>query len=218
MNPTHPIWLILASFALALMPLLLGVVTSYVKVSIVLSMLKSGLGTQGMTGGIVVMSLSLSLSLYIMGPTWEASLRAGGAIPVAEVLSSPSIESLRKFAPVLEPWRDFMSAHAGKRELSAVESFEGRANGANTHGQQSDQIPWRRVMLAFVLTELRQAFSMGFVLLLPFLVIDLIVANILVGLGMFMVTPSMISLPLKLILFVVADGWVLLSRGLINSY
>jgi flagellar biosynthesis protein FliP len=73
-------------------------------------------------------------------------------------------------------------------------------------------------MLAFVLSELRQAFTMGFVLLLPFLVVDLIVANVLVGLGMFMVSPTIISLPLKLLLFVVADGWILLSRGLINSY
>lgn len=219
MNFVHPVWLIVASFALALAPLFLSAATSYIKVSVVLSLLKSGLGAQGIPGAIVVMSLSLGLSLYIMGPTWDESLRAGEGVRLAEVISNPSLESVARLEPLLAPWKEFMLRHAGKRELEALKYLDLRADGGSLPEEADGAtVGWRRVMLAFLLTELRQAFCMGFVLLLPFLVIDLIVANVLVGLGMFMVTPSMISLPLKLILFVVADGWILLSRGLIHSY
>lgn len=232
MNGIHPIWLIAGSFFLALMPLLVGTATCYVKISIVLSMLKSALGTQGVPGGIVVMSLSLALSLQVMGPTWDASLQAAQSLPLRHILSAPTPESLKSFAPMVQPWTDFMRAHSGERELEAVASFQQprgsfkqphgsfqQPYSAEAHEERATTEPgWRQVMLAFVLTELRQAFSMGFVLLLPFLVVDLIVANILVGLGMYMVTPNMIALPLKLILFVAADGWLLLSKGLILSY
>ncbi|MBN8548192.1 MAG: EscR/YscR/HrcR family type III secretion system export apparatus protein [Deltaproteobacteria bacterium] len=214
MIATHPLWLVLASFALALAPILLGTVTSYIKVSIVLTLLRSGLGTQSIPGALVVMALSMGISLYVMAPTWDASVRAGQALPLSQILSNPSLDTLKALVPVAAPWREFMQAHAGERELAAVSSFEFPENPQ----PQKDQPGWRAVMLAFMLTELRQAFCMGFVLLLPFLVIDLVVANVLVGLGMFMVTPSMISLPLKLMLFVVTDGWILLSRGLIHSY
>ena len=164
------------------------------------------------------MSLSLAISLYIMGPTWDASMRAGGDIQFAQLLEKPSLKSVQALAPLLEPWREFMSRHAGERELLAVQSFAEHSQTQKPAERAKLDVGWRGIMLAFVLTELRQAFAMGFVLLLPFLVIDLIVANILVGLGMFMVTPAMISLPLKLMLFIAADGWILLSRGLIHSY
>lgn len=215
----HPLWLVAASLVLALAPTLLGLVTSYVKVSIVLNLLKGGFGAQGVPGTIVVLSLSLALSLFIMGPTMEASLRAAESIESGKLFREPSIAALSKLAPIAEPWREFLEKHSGERERKAVLALrpEPSDSSKRTEGQ-ADHLSWRHAMLAFLLTELREAFSMGFMLLLPFLVIDLIVANVFVGLGMFMVSPTMVSLPLKIILFVVADGWILLSRGLMHSY
>ena len=120
------------------------------------------------------------------------------------------------------PWLKFMADHTGSREIRSLTQLNAEPKSGDEIPQEilrTEVINHPRILIpAFMLTELKQAFAMGFVLLLPFLVIDLIVANVLAGLGMFMVSPSMISLPLKLLLFVVSDGWILLSRGLILSY
>ena len=221
MNGINPIWLVAASLGLALVPLLLGAATSYIKVSVILSLLRGGFGAQGVPGALVVASLATVLSLHIMGPVFEESWAAAGRIDFDTLAASGSLHSLQQLEPLLQPWKQFMKSHSGRRELQAVLDLESDRGptGPQAHADRAPPEPsWRQALLAFILTELRQGFSMGFAMLLPFLVIDIVVANILAGLGMFMLSPTLISLPLKILLFIACDGWLLLSRGLVLSY
>ncbi len=215
----HPLWLIAASLAFSTVPLVIGVCTAYLKVSVVLGMLKSGIGAQQVPGILLVMSLSLALTGYVMGPVIEETIFAARSIKIPTFSKVPEFGSLDSLKPLVAPWRDFMSKHAGERELAALSALSEKTSDRKEEELVSHGRDDLRVLLpAFMLTELKEAFSMGFVLLLPFLVVDLVVANVLAGMGMFMVSPAMISLPLKLLLFVVSDGWLLLSRSLIVSY
>jgi len=237
---TNPFWIVGMTFVVALLPVLAGLLTSYIKVSIVLGMLRSALGAQQVPSGLVVMALSMALTGFIMGPTIEETFEIAEGIDFEVIKEAPSIDSISAFAPLLDPWRNFMMKHTGSRELAVFEGLANSVDYPNATEAPADtaehsvggfeiellvdevfdpeKISLRILIPAFVLSELKGAFAMGFVLLLPFLVVDLIVANVLVGMGMFMVSPVMISLPLKLMLFVVADGWLLLSKGLIESY
>jgi type III secretion protein R len=220
---THPYWLIVASVLLALLPMVVGLCSSYLKVSIVLGLLKSGLGTQQVPSALIVMALSVALSLRIMGPvgvhTWELAQKIDH-----RVFTAPPMQMFAECRPLFEPWREFMAAHSGVHEIEALLSLEAQpADAQDTTEKRAQKVDLAKhdfsmLIPAFVLTEIKEAFAMGFALLLPFLVIDLVVANVLAGLGMMMVSPAMVSLPLKLVLFVVADGWVLLAKGLILSY
>jgi type III secretion protein R len=222
---TSPLWLVVAAMALSLVPIAVGLTKSYLKISIVLGMLKQGLGAQQMPGNLVVMAISLALSLIVMGPVIEkcgANLQTN--LP-KKFDGMPTAENIALLKSALEPWGEFLALHAGEREKVFVstlqpqtKSIEKEAKKTDDNGSSQKNSLGFGLLLAFMLTELKEAFSMGFVLLLPFLVIDLVVSNILVGLGMFMVTPAMITLPLKLIVFVLCDGWMLLSKGLVISY
>lgn len=213
-SQVHPWWLVLAGLLFSLLPLLLGTASAYLKVSIVLNLLRSGLGAQGVPSAMVIMALSTALSLFVMGPVLDESLVRAQAIDVSVFTNSPLQGFKNEFAPVAEPWRDFLSQHTGQREREALLDLRKLQHpGADVSTQG-----FSLLLPAFLLTELREAFAMGFALLIPFLVVDLIVANILTGLGMMMASPTLISLPLKVLLFLMADGWLLLSRGLIASY
>jgi type III secretion protein R len=226
----HPALFIGVSLCLALVPMLIGVATSYLKVSIVLNMLRSGLGLQQVPGNLVIMVLSLSLTAFIMQPVFEAMASAYESLPKQQNSSFQLKTVANRFQSVSEPLLKFMKKHAGAKELSALQSMVVQAAEENALGNskmsqttKEDTIPPSEerisvMVLAFILSELKEAFAMGFVLLLPFLAIDLVVANILVGMGMFMVSPVMISLPLKILLFIAGDGWLLLFKGLYLSY
>ncbi len=216
MDLNNPLWLVVAAFALGVLPIALGVITSYLKVSIVLGLLRSGLQSQQVPSNLVIMSVSAALSIFIMAPVIRESSEKFAQIDTKQFASSPSLNSLQKLAPIAEPWIQFMKDHSGEREIAALQEIA--APSLEPAKQEAKDPAAYIIVTSFVLTELKEAFAMGFVLLLPFLVIDLIVGNVLVGLGMQMVSPSLISLPLKLILFVVADGWLLISKGLIESY
>lgn len=211
MSSINPIWLLMCAVFLALVPLLIGLVTSYIKISIVLGLFRSGLGAQQVPSGLVVMALSFAMTLFVMAPTLEETRRIGETVDFARLAANPKLENLKPLEVLLEPWTSFVSEHAGAAEVAA---FTGLAAPKSKLEGRSLRV----LIPAFILSELKEAFAMGFVLLLPFLVVDLIVANILVGMGMYMVSPVMISLPLKLILFVLCDGWMLLTKGLIASY
>jgi type III secretion protein R len=222
---TSPLWLIVAAMALSLVPIAVGLTTSYLKISIVLGMLKQGLGAQQMPGNLVVMAISMALSLIVMGPVIEKCGENLQANLPKKFDGMPTAENLTMLKGALAPWSEFLNLHAGDREkvfvatLKPAVKVEEKVNPETDKKAESDKEELGfGLLLAFMLTELKEAFSMGFVLLLPFLVIDLVVSNILVGLGMFMVTPAMITLPLKLIVFVMCDGWMLLSKGLVISY
>ncbi len=210
----HPEWFVIGSLAIAFLPLLLGVLTSYLKVSVVLSMLRSGLGAQNTPSAMVTMALSLGLTLSIMAPVFQESKQASDRIDFSLLKKKPTKEVADTFAPVVKPWMDFLTQHAGEREKAVFLQPTTEEEVA----QQKTSPDVQGILLAFLTAELKEAFAIGFVVLLPFLVVDLVVANLLVGLGMFMVSPVMIALPLKLLLFVLADGWVLLTQGLLHSY
>jgi type III secretion protein R len=222
MNNVNPIWLIILSAALALFPIIVGMASSYIKVSIVLGMLKSALGAQNTPGNIVIMSLSLALTIFIMSPVIEQTAKQLEPIQFSKIVKEGDLSKISELSPALDPWKSFMSRHSGERERRMLTQLATEASVKSAELKLDNKSiaddTFRILIPAFVLTELRQAFVMGFMLLLPFVVVDLIVANILAGLGMFMVSPVMISLPLKLLLFVASDGWLVLTRALIGSY
>ncbi len=209
--PINPIWLVGGSFLIALVPLLVGFTSAYVKTSIVLSMLKSGFGSQGIPSAMVVMALSCCLTFIIMGPVWEVSYREVLKLPKHTFENLPDSNTLVQLEAVVNPWREFLENHSGEKERKYFSSI-------NQKDPNQRSISLGGLMTAFLVSELKQAFTMGFVLLLPFLAIDLIVANILTGLGMVMASPVMIALPLKVFVFLLADGWLLISQGLLKSY
>ncbi len=208
----NPASMIAIAAATALLPLLLSICTSYLKFSIVLGLLRSGIGAQNIPGALVVAALSLGLTICVMRPVFNETLQLLQTLPVQEALDKPSLKSWEMLLPLREPLQRFLERNAGVREL---ETFAALQKRSDVLGQEKD---FAVITAAFVLSELKEAFSLGFLLLLPFLVIDTVIANILVGMGMYMVSPVLITLPLKLLLFVVADGWLLLIEGLANSY
>lgn len=214
----HPIWLLLLSGVIALVPVLVGLCTAYLKVSIVLGMLRNALGTQGAPSGLIVVALSLALTLFITAPNIARSIAAVEKMPEIALERVPDQGSVLAIQAVVTPWIDFMKSHVGERELAAFRDLRYQEESATDSEAEHLIVEWQVLVPAFVVTELKEAFSMAFMLLVPFLVVDLIVANLLVGLGMFMVSPVMIALPLKLFLFVVTDGWLLLTRSLVLSY
>lgn len=215
-NSFNPIWLIVLSGMLALFPIVAGLMTSYIKISVVLGLLRNALGAQQVPSQLVVMGLTMAMTLYIMAPILNRSIEVADGLKI-EISESPKLSELKKLAPIFGPWREFLEKHAGKREMAVLAEEESKSTDAATP-EANQPKSLRLIWTAFIITELKQAFAMGFVLLIPFLVIDLIVANVLVGMGMSMVSPVLISLPIKILIFVVADGWLLLTQALIKSY
>ena len=223
MQSVNPLWLIIFSFGAALLPTLAAVGTSYLKISIVLGLLRNALGTQQVPGSLVTLSLALGMTLFIMQPVFEQVHQQAAGFDFKRLAEGPSELTLRALRELGAPWKKFLVAHAGKKELMTLQSLAARKLGGD-NGAAAVTVPevsvvgYGLALSAFVVSELRRAFVVGFVVMLPFAAIDLIVANILVGLGMFMVSPMLVSLPIKLLLFIAADGWLLLTQSLILSY
>lgn len=220
-------WLLIIGIAVSLVPLLVGLASSYLKVSIVLGLLRSGLGAQQVPGAIVTFGFSLAITLFVMGPIATESMQSLEKIDWSIFQKPPSQEHWQILKPSLLPWTDFMKKHSGQRELevlSRVRSVQKNESSKEPVTQGPVALPgaaqedFSILALAFLTTEVKEAFLMGCVLLIPFLVVDLVISNILVGLGLSMLSPTMITLPLKLILFVWADGWLVLCNSLIRSY
>lgn len=216
MTLSSPESLLLASVAVALVPLLVSVGTCYLKFSIVLSLLKSGFGTQQAPSSSMVMALSLVMSLVVMQPVIEGTVVRVEGIRVDRLGSQPVAELLAQARTVLGPWRSFLEQHCGAREREVFRELALRRDGAAVEGKQADAIT--TLFAAFVLSEIKRAFVAAFFLLIPFFVLDLIVSNVLVGMGLTMLSPVVVSLPLKILLFVSTDGWLLLADGLVKSY
>ena len=202
-----PEQLILLSLSIAILPAAIGVLTTYLKVSIILGMLRSALGTQQTPSGLVVMAVSIAFTWVIMSPVFvETSNRF---ISNQSKISKGILkESTEAFQYVVSPWKEFISSHTGRRESELVIEI----------GSNKDPQSWEVIVPGFILSELKEAFAMALMVLLPFAVIDIIVANILGGLGMFMVSPTLISLPLKLGVFVMSDAWLFLAKAIVASY
>lgn len=193
---------------LSLIPALLVLTTSFTRIIIVLGFLRQALGTPNLPPNAVLIPLAILLTLISMEPVVDRVY----AEAVAPALAG-KLEPLQAYAKAAEPLRGFLLQHTRRKDLEMLYSVAGREMPAEV-GELSD----RYLVPAFVLSELRTAFAMGFSLFLAFLAVDLVVAGILMALGMFMVPPMSISLPLKIMLFVLADGWNLVVKSLLESF
>lgn len=193
---------------LSLAPAILLMLTSFTRVIIVLSLLRHAIGVQQLPPNQVIVGLSLFLTVFIMAPVGEEIHRAAWEPYMAQRISQP--EALDR---ALHPLRDFMLRQTRQSDLALMVSL-GRTAAP---GSPAD-LPTHVLIPAFALSEIRTAFQIGFVLFVPFLVIDLVVASVLMSMGMMMLPPVMISLPFKLLLFVLADGWHLVVRGLVAGF
>ncbi|MGD9849775.1 MAG: flagellar type III secretion system pore protein FliP [Nitrospirales bacterium] len=193
---------------LTVAPALLMLVTSFTRVVIVLGLLRQALGTMHAPPNQVMIALALFLTIFIMMPVWE-QIRGEALNPYLENQITQQVAMDR----AIEPIRQFMMKQVREKDLSL---FMGMAK-MPTPQSQAD-VPLHVLVPAFVISELRTAFQIGFLIYIPFLVIDMIVASILMSMGMMLLPPVMISLPFKLVLFVLADGWFLIVGSLMNSF
>ncbi|MDP1921530.1 MAG: type III secretion system export apparatus subunit SctR [Myxococcales bacterium] len=200
--------------ALALVPFAIVMLTSFSKIVVVLSMVRSALGTQQAPPTMVLTGLAAVLSAHVMAPTMERMWTAGRNVE-AEVGMGREMAS--RAGDIIAPLRDFLVKHGSAEErarfVETAKELRG-ADGAEAVSEDDLAI----VIPAFVITELKEAFIIAFLIFLPFLVLDMLLANVLLALGMQTLSPSQVSLPFKILLFVAVDGWSLLSRGLILAY
>ena len=217
----NPVVLVIVLGALALAPFALIMLTSFVKISVVLSILRNALGTQQVPPNQVITGISLILTIFIMAPVVEKMYAEAGQIGETEaVFSEVSVKTIFEAAKRgREPLRAFLERHAAERDRKMFLGLAQRMAVRNGNDPQEILVTdFRIVVPSFVTSQLTEAFKIGFLLFIPFLVIDMVVSNILQAMGMFMLSPTMISLPFKLLLFVLVDGWVILIRNLVLGY
>ncbi|PWB81690.1 MAG: flagellar biosynthetic protein FliP [Methylocystaceae bacterium] len=194
---------------LSIAPGLLIMVTSFTRFAIALSFLRSGLGLQSTPANLVLISLSLFMTFYVMTPTFDAAWEAG-----LKPLMENKISEVEAFDKISQPFRRFMIANVRDKDIKLFDSLtkEKHQTGDN------DKLGLQVLVPAFMISELRRGFEIGFLIVLPFLVIDMIVAVLTMSMGMMMLPPTAISLPVKVLFFILIDGWNLLVGSLIRSY
>jgi type III secretion protein R len=217
-----PLALLILLAALSLAPFVLIMVTSFVKISVVLSILRQALGTQQIPPTQVINGLAIILTIYIMYPIGLEIKQGTEALfdqrTGAPLLSDSTTRLVKEGSQVAkEPLRRFMLKHAHVKDRQL---FYGLARRMRTPEQQKNLTDRSLIVLvpAFVISELKEAFQIGFLIFVPFIVIDMVVSNILMSMGMMMLSPTTISLPFKILLFILIDGWYLIARGLVLGY
>jgi flagellar biosynthetic protein FliP len=200
--------IVLMLTVLTLAPAILVMMTSFTRIVIVLSFLRQSLGTQQMPPNQVIVGLSLFLSLFVMAPTWT-KIQNDALNPYME----EKIDQKTAFANAEKPLREFMFSQVREKDLELFLSLSKMPKP-----QTRDDVPTYVVIPSFIVSELNTAFQMGFMLYLPFMVIDMVVSSILMAMGMMMLPPMTISLPFKLLLFVLVDGWGLVVGSIVKSF
>ncbi|MFA7276551.1 MAG: flagellar type III secretion system pore protein FliP [Pseudobdellovibrionaceae bacterium] len=193
---------------LSLAPSILIMMTSFTRIIVVLSFLRSAIGLQQTPPNTVMISLALFMTFFIMAPVFEKSYNEGIKPLVAE-----EIDEIEAFKRTTDPFKDFMVRHTREKDLIL---FMDAAKQPKV--DQIADIPLQVAIPSFMISELRRAFEIGFMLFLPFLIIDIVTSSILMSMGMMMLPPIVISLPFKIIFFVLVDGWNLVSGSLIKSF
>jgi flagellar biosynthetic protein FliP len=193
---------------LSLAPSILIMMTSFTRIIVVLSLLRTAIGTQQMPPNQLIIGLALFLSFFVMAPTWEQVNDLAIQPLIAEQISSK--EALERG---MAPMREFMLKQTRQKDMALFMSLARLERPDNR-----DQIPNSVLIPSFIISELRTAFQIGFILFIPFLVIDLVVSSILLSMGMMMLPPIMVSLPFKILLFVLVDGWNLIVHSLVKSF
>ncbi len=216
-----PLVLMIALGAMSLAPFVLMMVTSFVKISVVLSIVRSALGTQQIPPTQVITGLAIILTVYIMAPVGQAMFRAADAADITQsggLMDAKTVDTLIQAANRgKEPLRDFLLKKVTTKDRTLFYSLALKLRKPEDRvgiGERDFLV----LVPAFVVSELKEAFQIGFLLFVPFLVIDMVVANILLALGMQMLSPTTISMPFKLLLFVLVDGWYLIAKGLVVGY
>ena len=207
---SNSVSLIIFLSLLSVAPFFLISVTSFIRITIVLGMLRSALGTQQSPPNMVIISLSIFLTIFIMNPVWK-TIQKDAIEPYNKGAISQDI-ALKK---ALEPLRQFMFKQTSEKDMALFAQF---AEIDVKKITSRTQIPTYVLIPAFMISELKKAFMISFIIFLPFVLIDLLVANILLSLGMMMLSPVMISLPFKILFFVLVDGFNLIMKGLFESY
>ncbi|NYG57049.1 flagellar type III secretion system pore protein FliP [Nocardioides perillae] len=207
-TPSTSVTVIIGLTLLSLLPAILLTCTSFTKILIVLGLTRNALGLQQTPNNQVLAGLALFLSLFIMGPVLS-EINEVGLQPYLDGDKTTSVA----FEDGLEPLREFMLDQTDSEELTLLTNVAGRELP-----EDRADVPTATLIPAFVLSELKQAFVIGFIIFIPFLVIDIVVSGALMALGMMMMPPVMVSLPFKLLLFVMVDGWALIIRSLVASY
>ncbi len=193
---------------ISLAPSLLVMVTSFTRIVIVLSFVRTAMGTQQAPPNQVLISLALFLTMFVMMPVFEESYDAG-----IKPLMENEIDEFEAFERAAEPFRGFMLAHVREKDLQLF------VNLAEISDEElSEAMPLRALVPAFIISELRRAFEIGFLIFVPFLVIDMVVASVLMAMGMMMLPPIIIALPFKIVFFVLMDGWFLVVGSLVRSF
>lgn len=193
---------------LTLAPSLIFMMTSFLRLVIVFSFLRQAMGTQQMPPSTLLISLAMVLTFFIMEPVAKQSYESG-----IKPYLSESIGYEEAFALGVKPFKDFMMRNTREKDLALFFRIRQLPNPANI-----DDVPLTVLMSAFMISELKTAFEIAFLLYLPFLVIDMVVSSVLMAMGMMMLPPVMISMPFKLLIFVLVDGWNLLVGNLIRSF
>lgn len=193
---------------LSLAPSIVVMVTSFTRFVVVLSFLRQALGTQQSPPNMVLVSLALFLTAFVMAPTFDKAWDTG-----IQPMMDGHIDEMEGFERTVKPFHAFMSQHVRPQDLKLFMDLSRAKEVVNP-----EDVPLKALIPAFMISELRRAFEIGFLVFLPFLIIDMVIASVLMSMGMMMIPPAMISLPFKLIFFVMVDGWYLVVGSLVQSY
>ena len=205
---TLGVQLLLLLTVLSLVPAVLMMMTSFIRIAIVLSFARSAIGVGQMPPNQILLGLALFLTIFVMAPTWT-SINDTALQPYLRGEMSLDEAYQRGAAPL----REFMARQTREKDLALFIAL-----GGLPQPETIDDVPLHALIPAFMISELKTAFQMGFVILLPFLVIDMVVSSTLMSMGMMMLPPTTISLPFKILLFVMADGWHLIVKSLVTSF
>ncbi|MDF1506575.1 flagellar type III secretion system pore protein FliP [Robertmurraya sp. DFI.2.37] len=207
-NVSTSVKLILLLTVMSLAPSILVLMTSFTRIVIVLSFVRTALATQQMPPNQVIIGLSLFLTFFIMAPTFsEVNQQALTPLFNEEITLDEAYERAAL------PLKEFMSAHTRQKDLALFLEYS-----QAERPESIEDIPLTTLIPAFAISEIKTAFQIGFMIFIPFLVIDMVVASVLMSMGMMMLPPVMISLPFKILLFVLVDGWYLVVKSLLDSF
>lgn len=192
---------------LSLAPSILIMVTSFMRIMIVLSFIRTAMGTQNTPPNQVLVALAMFLTFFIMTPTFQKSYDDGIKPMIEEKIDEG--EGIKRAA---QPFHDFMMKHVKEKDLQLFVDM------SKTKVEKPEDVPYQVLIPSFMISELKRAFEIGFLIFIPFLIIDMVVASVLMAMGMAMLPPIVISLPFKIIFFVLVDGWYMLAGSLVRSF
>lgn len=205
LNPVLQMLIVMAMFSL--LPFLFCCMTSFLRYVIVFAMLKTAMGTQSVPPAMVIIGLSMILTFYTMGPTFQ-KMYDMGSVPYKQ--NHDMVAAIQEGS---KPLKEFMLKQTREKDLVFFVELSQK-----TKPKSPDELTIWQVAPAYIISELKTSFEISFIIFVPFIILDLVVANILLALGMMMLSPTIISMPFKLLIFIAVDGWTLIVQGLVSSY